>query len=1104
MANSGAEKVLGHLNRWLNTGRKDDDAHLLERFVQHRDEDAFAELVARHGPLVFGLCHRILANRHDAEDVFQATFLVLARKAATIRKPESLACWLHGVAYRLALKAKSAAERRRLHEQQAVHPSSSDENDLSWREMRGVIDEELQRLPQKQRLPLVLCYLEGLTQDEAAQQLGWPRGTLKRRLEAGREKLRLRLTQRGVTLGGGLFAVALTESASRGALPLSLHLAAVKAAVAFASGEAGALATTQAALLAKGALQTMLTTKLKLGTMLILLLGCAVTLAGLTIPPAPADKRQDNKAEAPAPPRLADSKLVRKDRYGDPLPEGAMVRLGTVRLRHCSGISPVVFTRDGRTAIVGDGDGDLVYWDVASGREVRRLPRILLNPPNGLAISADGKTLAANANQSLFLFDVATGKLQSKSEKSSDGQLLFAPDGQTLAIRGSKSIVLWDVVRKRKRHELKGHPDYVKCMAFSPDGKTLASAGESDPHIRLWDVATGKERLHLIGDKNINPSLAFSPDGKTLALIGESGRLVFFDPNSGKKLRTATEDYIALSALHYAPDGKTLAGIERFDRVCIVDADSGNRIRIFDAPPRAMNGLSISTDGKTLATFWPDAHTFDLWDITSGKIRSLFAGHCEGVRGVAFSADGKTLFSVTGQSDDELLAWNADTGELRGQLGEYGKGYNGIALSPDGKLLAACGHGAIHLWDPLRRKKVRDWKAENLYGNGSLAWSADSRTLVSIGHSDKIIHIWDAVKGKQRRTIVTKQDWPTGVALSPDGETAAVGGYQDGAIHWWSVATGKERSKIATPQRPTPSTWGGPPRKFYSMIGCLAFHPDGAVLASAGMEGEIYLWDAATGRRLRHWETKLDGIACLAFSWDGRTLVTGHRDSRVRLWEVATGKERACFVGHRGPVLSAVFARDGRRLASGSEDTTILVWDARGGARSDAALSAEQLRSLWDDLLGTDAPRAHRSQWQLALSSQQALPFLAERLRSIAAHDAERMQPLERLLADLDNDSFAVREKAAAALEMRGPYIEPELRKVLEGKPSLEVRRRIEMVLENIAVWSGERLRTLRALEALEHMNTPESRQLLETLANGVPRAWLTEETRAMRRRMER
>src|SRR5262249_35280812 len=155
----------------------------------------------------------------DAEDVFQATFLVLARKAATIRKPESLSCYLHGVAYRLAIKAKTEADRRRRHERRASTTGETEDTDLSWREVRAMIDEELQHLPENLRLPLVLCYLEGETQDEAARRLGWPRGTLKRRLERGRDRLRVRLSRRGVTLGGGLFAVVLTESATRGAVP---------------------------------------------------------------------------------------------------------------------------------------------------------------------------------------------------------------------------------------------------------------------------------------------------------------------------------------------------------------------------------------------------------------------------------------------------------------------------------------------------------------------------------------------------------------------------------------------------------------------------------------------------------------------------------------------------------------------------------------------------------------------------------------------------------------------------------------------------------------------------------------------------------------------
>jgi RNA polymerase sigma factor (sigma-70 family) len=284
--------------------------------------------------------------------VFQATFLVLARKAKTIRKPASLSCFLHGVAYRLALKVRAASERRRIHERRATPVNDCAEADLSWREVRGLLDEDLQRLPQMQRLPLVLCYLEGLTQDEASRRLGWPRGTLKRRLEAGRDRLRVRLTQRGVTLSAGLFTVALTESATRGAVPEALRGATVMAGMQFLTCETVALTASRAVLLAKGALQTMLTTKLNFVAILILLFGCAVTAAGLVIPLVSPENQPKNKAEAPAPARPAQISQLRKDLYGDPLPKGAKIRLGTLRLRHQSQTASAVFTRgSGQRAI---------------------------------------------------------------------------------------------------------------------------------------------------------------------------------------------------------------------------------------------------------------------------------------------------------------------------------------------------------------------------------------------------------------------------------------------------------------------------------------------------------------------------------------------------------------------------------------------------------------------------------------------------------------------------------------------------------------------------------------------------------------------------------
>jgi hypothetical protein len=252
---------------------------------------------------------------------------------------------------------------------------------------------------------------------------------------------------------------------------------------------------------------------------------------------------------------------------------------------------------------------------------------------------------------------------------------------------------------------------------------------------------------------------------------------------------------------------------------------------------------------------------------------------------------------------------------------------------------------------------------------------------------------------------------------------------------------------------------------------------------------------------LRQFDTKTNWTSELAFARDGHTLVSGHDDGSVHLWHVATGKEIACFRGHRRGVRAVAISRDGRYVASGGEDTTILVWDATIGARPDAALSVQQLRNLWEDLNTSESGRAYRAMWQLALSPRDALPFLVERLRPVAPLNAVQQKLVDRLLADLDSDQFAVRQQAEAELEKMGATVEPALLKALESKPSLEVRQRIEKVLANLA---SERLRIQRALEALEHMNTPEARRLVDSLANGEPRAWLTEEAQALRKRWQR
>src|SRR5438093_2604153 len=215
------------------------DAQLLKRFAAERDERAFAALVQRHGPMVLGVCRRVLQDAHAAEDAFQATFLVLVRRARSIARPELLGNWLYGVAYRTAVRAKQNAARRSAHERQAAPMLAAEPTEeVAWQELKVVLDEELSRLPEKYRSPLVLCYLEGRTNEEAARQLGCPAGSMSGRLAKGRELLRKRLTRRGLLLSAGLLATLLSPPRVSAAVSLALAGSTVQSAVLFAANKA--------------------------------------------------------------------------------------------------------------------------------------------------------------------------------------------------------------------------------------------------------------------------------------------------------------------------------------------------------------------------------------------------------------------------------------------------------------------------------------------------------------------------------------------------------------------------------------------------------------------------------------------------------------------------------------------------------------------------------------------------------------------------------------------------------------------------------------------------------------------------------------------------
>jgi RNA polymerase sigma factor (sigma-70 family) len=342
------------------------DAELIERFVVSQDEAAFARLVERHGPLVLGVCRRVLHNHHDAEDAFQATFLVLARKARHIRKRPALAAWLYKVAYHLSVKLRVSVKRRRQAERQTPPARQQQaEDQITWGDLRLVLDEELARLPEKYRAPLLLCCLAGRTRDEAAEELGWTLGALKMRLERGRQLLRSRLARRGLSVSAALLAMLLAQHATASPVPAVLATTTSKASLLFAAGKTAAALSARAVRLAGLGLSAGASKAKLLGAAALLL--SVLGLAGglLVSPRIPESSGSANASMAAG--SAAQSAI---NRFVDATEESG---LGALLRRHYARFPD--WAPSGATLLDIDGDGQLDLHLAGQAEELAALGR---------------------------------------------------------------------------------------------------------------------------------------------------------------------------------------------------------------------------------------------------------------------------------------------------------------------------------------------------------------------------------------------------------------------------------------------------------------------------------------------------------------------------------------------------------------------------------------------------------------------------------------------------------------------------------------------------------------------------------------------------------
>ncbi|KAL7903892.1 WD40 repeat-like protein [Trichoderma velutinum] len=465
-----------------------------------------------------------------------------------------------------------------------------------------------------------------------------------------------------------------------------------------------------------------------------------------------------------------------------------------------------------------------------------------------------------------------------KGHSESVLSVAFSADGRYLA-SGSwdKTIKIWDATTGKERQTLKGHSDTVRSVAFSVDGRYLAS-GSDNRTVKIWDVTIGKQRQTLKGHSDWVASVAFSADGRYIASGSWDKTIRIWDTTTGKEQQTLKGHSNTVYSIAFSADSRYLASGSWDKTIKIWDAITGKERQTLKGHSNAVYSVAFSADSCYVASGSRD-RTIKIWDMTTGKEHQILQGHSDIVNSVTFSAD--SFYLISGSDDETIKIWDVTTGKTQQTL----KGHSGAVFS--------------------------------------VAFSADSRYLAS-GSRDNTITIWDATTSKEQQTFRGNSGWVISVAFSADGRYLASGSY-DSTIKIWDATTGKERQTL---------------KGHSSIVSSVAFSTDGRYLASGSNDNTIKIWDAATGKERQTLKGHSSIVSSVAFSMDGRYLASGSGpnyvsfgldDSIIQIWDVMTGKERQTLTGHSNWVRSVAFSADGSYLASGSEDKTIRIWDTTKG-----------------------------------------------------------------------------------------------------------------------------------------------------------------------------